>query len=344
MIEEIKSILFNDKEKVVKVLEGLKCHKINPHLGNEIRCALPDGETATSVQVIMNEFLPTYVYSRSGYDDYEIKDIISFTQFILKNTFSYAVRWICEVLDIKYDNSKIIIRDVSETIKVMKQFIRPHQEILINQSISEYLLNRYPLYVVKEWIDEGIDEDVQTQFGIRIDEQKCRWLIPIRNDKGELVAIKGRTYLPNSKELNIPKYLYYKENKDSRYYNSVLFGLNHNYENIKKMHEVIVVEGEKTVMKAKSMGFDNVVSIGGHDINQNIKKNILQLHTNVVVALDKDVPLKDIIKESRKLSMFTNVYYIYDDKNLLGKDTKNAPFDLGFGTWLELYSKKNRIR
>ena len=97
-------------------------------------------------------------------------------------------------------------------------------------------------------------------------------------------------------------------------------------------------------MKAESMGFNNVVSIGGHDVNQNIKKKILQLHTNVVLALDKDVTLKEIIKEGNKLSMFTNVFYIHDDKNLLGKNTKNSPLDVDFGTWLELYSNKKRLR
>lgn len=344
MIEQIKTVLLNDKSKIVKVLEELKCHKINPHYRNQVRCALPDGETNTSVQIILNEFLPAYVYSRSGYDDYEIKDIISLVQFLLKSNFTTAVHWLCQILDIEYDATKTIIRNQSETIKVLKSYMRNTQEILLNEPISEDLLNQYPEYIVQEWIEEGIDEGVQKKYGIRIDEKKCRWLIPIRNEKGQLVAIKGRTYLPNSKELDIPKYLYYKENKDDKYYNNILFGLNHNYENIKELNEVIIVEGEKTVMKAESMGFNNVVSIGGHDINQNIKKKILQLHTNVVLALDKDVTLKEIIKEGNKLSMFTNVYYIYDDKDLLGKNTKNAPFDVDFGTWLELYDNKKRIR
>lgn len=342
MVEQIKTILYEDKSKIIKVLEELKCHKINPHLKDEIRCALPDGDTGTSIQVLLNEFLPAYVYSRSGYDDYEIKDIISLTQYLLKSNFNYAVRWLCQVLGIEYDGSQIIIRDQSDTIKCLKSWIRPNQEILLNEPISESLLNQYPLYIVKEWVDEGIDEDVQKKYGIRIDERKCRWLIPIRNAKGELVAIKGRTYLPNSKELDIPKYLYYKENKDAKYFNSVLFGLNHNYKDIKQRNEVIVVEGEKTVLKAESMGFNNVVSIGGHDINTNIKKKILSLQTNVVIALDEGIPLKDIIKEGKKLSMFTNVFYIYDDKKLLG--FKDAPFDKDLAVFLDLYSNKKRLR
>lgn len=347
MIEQIKTTLFNDKSKIIKVLEELRCHKINPHLKNEIRCALPlelGGNTSTSIQIVLNEFLPAYIHSRNGYDDYEIKDIISLVQFLLNSNFTFAIKWLCNILNIEYDGTQPIIRNQSETIKVLKSYIRNTQEILINKPINESMLNQYPKYIVQEWIDEGIDKEVQEKYGIRIDEKKCRWLIPIRDENNNLVSIKGRTYLPNSKELDIPKYLYYKENIEDKYYNSVLFGLNHNYKNISETNEVIIVEGEKTVMKAESMGFNNVISISGHDINQNIKKKILQLHTDVVVALDKDVQLKDIIKECRKLSMFTNVYYIYDDKHLLGKDTKNSPFDMGFGTWLELYSNKKRIR
>lgn len=347
MIEQIKATLFNDKSKIIKILEELKCHKINPHYKNQIRCALPaelGGETSTSVQIILNEFLPVYIYSRSEYDEYEIKDIISLVQFLLKSNFTTAVHWLCDILDIKYDNTQVIIRNQSETIRVLKSYIRNTQEIFLNEPISEDLLNQYPKYIVQEWIDEGIDKEVQEKYDIRIDEKKCRWLIPIRDEEGNLVAIKGRTYLPNSKELDIPKYLYYKENKDTKYYNSVLFGLNNSYKNIKQRNEVILVEGEKTVMKAESMGFDNVVSISGHDINPNIKKNILRLHTDVVVALDKDITLKEIIKECRKLSMFTNVYYIYDNKHLLDIKSKDSPFDKGFGIWLELYNNRKRIR
>ncbi len=301
-----------------------------------------DGETGTSVQVILNEFLPTYVHSRGGYDDYEIKDIISFVRFILKCNFKTAISWLCRELDIEYDESKIIIRNQSETIECLNQYKRRNSIKAYNKPINECLLNKYPKYIVKEWLDEGISEDIQAKFGIRIDEKRCRWLIPIRDRDGKLVAIKGRTYLPNYKELDIPKYIYYKENKDIKYFNNILFGLNHNYENIKRLKEVIIVEGEKTVMKASSMGFDNVVAISGHDINRNIKKEILKLQVDVVLALDKDVTMSEIIKEGRKLSMFANVYYIFDKNNLLSD--KDSPFDKGFPIWLQLYDERKRLR
>lgn len=343
LIDSIKQILFTDKNKLIDVLERLGCHKINPHYSKEIRCALPDGETSTSVQVILNEFLPIYVHSRGEYEDYEIKDIISFTQFILKCGFKAAVAWLCREVGIEYDDNALIIRNQSETIKCLKQYVRKPKSVIYNKPISEKILEEYPLFTVQEWVDEGISEEVQRKIGIRIDEKRCRWLIPIRNENNQLVAIKGRTYLPNYKILDIPKYIYYKENKEVKYYNNVLFGLNHNYKTIKDLNEVILFEGEKSVMKAMSMGIHNAVSIGKDGINPLIKSKILQLHTDVVVMLDKDVSKRDVIKECKKLSMFTNTYYAFDVNNLLSGDTKDSPVDKGFPVFLELYDNKKRV-
>lgn len=344
MIQEIKTVLYQDKNKLINILEKLKCHKINPHFNNEIRCALPEhmgGRTGTSVQIILNEFLPTYVHSRGEYDEYEIKDIISFVQFILGFNFRTAVSWLCKELGIEYDESQIIVRNQSETIECINQYKRQRRNDVHNEIIDEKVLNKYPKYIVDEWIQEGISKEVQDKYDIRIDIRRSRWLIPIRDESNNLVAIKGRTYLPNHKELDIPKYIYYKENKDTKYYNNVLFGLNHHYDNIKSENEVILFEGEKSVMKAEDMGFYNGVSIGKDGINPHLLPKILQLHTDVVIALDKDVKRRDIIRECKKLSVFTNVYYIYDENNLL--DDKDSPVDKGLGVWLDLYNNKKRI-
>lgn len=344
MVEEVKTLLYNDRSKLIDILSKLGCHKINPYSNKEIRCALPefmDGSTSTSVQVRLNEFLPVYVYSRAEYDDYEIKDIISFVQFILKCTFTEAVQWLCKETGIEYDENKIVIREQSETIKCLRQYSRKPKLHVKNERMNESILNQYPKFIVPDWVKEGISPEVQQKYDIRIDRKRSRWLIPIRDENNILYAIKARTYLPNYKELSIPKYIVYKPNKDKQFYNNILFGLNYYYSYIKKENEVILFEGEKSVMKAESMGIYNTVSIGKNGINQYILPKILKLHTNVVLALDKDVPRKDIIKEGRKLSKYTNVYYVYDNKGLLR--SKDSPIDKGLGVWLELYRNRKRI-
>lgn len=94
-------------------------------------------------------------------------------------------------------------------------------------------------------------------------------------------------------------------------------------------------------MKAESMGFLNTVSIGTNHINKYLLPKILSLQCDVVIAFDKDVLLKDIIKQCKALSKFTNTYYIYDKDGLL--DGKDSPVDKGFGVFLDLYDNKKRI-
>ena len=215
---------------------------------------MPDGNTSTSVQIILDEFLPTYVYSRSEYEKYEIKDIISFAQFILKTNFKTTILWLCNEIGVEYDESKIVIRNQSETIKCLQQYIKNPSKEIQNKPVSESFLNQYPHFIVDEWIQEGISSETQKKYDIRIDKHKGRWLIPIRDENNILVAIKGRTYLPNHKELGIPKYIYYKEDKDVKYYNNTLFGLNYHMEDIKNRNEVIFLKA-KSVMKAEDMDF-----------------------------------------------------------------------------------------
>lgn len=340
MVDTIKSILYNNKNQLLYILQELKCHKINSDYRNEIRCALPDGQTNTSVRVILNDFLPTYVYSRSDYEKYEIKDIISFVQYILKCNFKFAIQWLCEKLNIEYDEDEIISKDQSETIKYINRYKKKQNMKAVNPIIDESYLNQFPNYIVKEWADEGIDENVQKKYDIRIDRINNRWLIPIRDKSGNLITIKGRTYLPNQKELGIPKYIHYK-NHNKKIINNVLFGLNHSYECIKNENEVILFEGEKSVMKAESMGFYNTVAIGTSHISKYMLPEILKLQCDVVIAFDNDVPLNDIIKQCRLLSRFTNTYYIYDKDGLL--NSKDSPVDMGLGVFLELYSNKKKV-
>ena len=339
-VDTIKETLFRDKDKVIYILEELGCHKINPISHNEIRCALPDGTTSTSVQVLFNnEFIPVYVYSRGKYDDFEIKDIISFTMFIHECGFNSSVKWLCDKLDIEYDESKIAtIRDRSETIEAIRKYKKNNKTMDIDREVldDEYL-NQFPLRVIDDWTKEGISEKTQQKYQLRIDEKRCRYLIPIYDDNGKLVSLKGRTYLPNYSELDINKYIYY--NKIHR--NDILFGLNFNIESIKKNNEVILFEAEKSVMKADSMGFENCASIGKNGINKFLIPKILQLKCNVVLALDKDVTKEEIITEANRLTKFTNVFYIYDKDNLL--DKKDAPVDKGLGVFMELYENKIRV-
>lgn len=341
--DKIKEILSNDMDRLIYILEQLGCHHINPKFGeDELRCALPDGETSTSVSIRLNEFLGCYVFSRGSYDNYQTKDIITFVQFILGCGFESAVKWLCSQLSIEYDGVFLEIQEELEISKVIRKRNRKQQKQDVeikHEILDDNILNNYTHKPIQEWIDEGITYEIQNKYKMCIDEKRMRYLIPIYDENFNLISIKGRGYMPNIKELNIPKYIYYYKLG----VNDILFGLNFNKENIAKKREIILFEGEKSVAKADAYGYNWCCSVGKNGINPHLLKKILKLRCDVVIAFDKDVDTKKVYEEARKLNRYTNVFAIIDNENLLDINKKDSPVDKGKDVWERLYHNKRRI-
>ena len=169
------------------------------------------------------------------------------------------------------------------------------------------------------------------------DEIGKRWLIPIYDENGNLISIKGRTYSPNWKEMGIPKFLYYFKLG----LNDILFGLNFNKQSILEHDEIILYEAEKSVMASDSYGYDWATSLGKNGINPHLKKKILSLHvSNCVLGFDNDVTIEEAIKEAKKLSKYMNVYIMKSNGRL---KEKQAPTDAGKETLDYLYNTRVRV-
>lgn len=338
-VKEVKKRLYKNTELTISLLEMMGCHDIGKRYDGEIRCALPEATNSTSVQVMTsNDLIPAYIHSRPEYESYEIKDIISLCMFILNLRFDESLSWICAKLDIEYNQSNRVITRQSETIAILNKYKRKNKsEDIKREIITEEKLNQYPLHIVDEWTREGVSREAQIEYGIRIDEKRCRYLIPILDDDNRVVSLKGRSYLPNYKELGLQKYIYYKKIKR----NDILFGINQNTEAVKEKNEIILFEGEKSVMKTAFTKYSNSCSVGKNGINKYLLMKILSLHCDVVLAFDKDVKESVVRAEARKLSPFTNVSYIIDEKGFL--DKKDSPVDKGMEIFDELYNSKIKM-
>lgn len=339
-------MLYEDKSKIVYILEELGCHKINANFGeNQIRCAMPDGETGTSLSVTHNKTITCKVFSRSDYeDDYEFQDIISLVQYINNIKYTDSIKWLCSILNIDF-NGTYIKSNVPTIIKDLKKREQLHNKNktltrVTHKKINQKVLNKYKEQPVVEWINEGIPASIQRKYKVMIDEEKMRWIIPIFDDESNLVSLKGRTYVLDYDKYNIPKYLYYY--KIGR--NDILYGYNLHKNNIKAKNEIILFEGEKSVMKADQYGYNWAVSVGKCGINPYLENKILSLKCNVVIAFDNDVDYAKLVKEAKKLSKYTNVFIIYDNNKILGQpEEKMSPVDKGKETWEMLYRTKIRI-
>lgn len=333
--DAIKLRLKYNKSDILKILESLGCHHINDW-GNEIRAALPSGDNQTSISVLICDNMTTTIFSRG-----ESGDIFTLIKYILNCNFENAIRFACGILDIEF-NGEFVEHKQNPTVKEIEYAMRrnkPKEEI-VHDVLNENFLKMFKKGHVEEWVEEGIPIHIQEKYGICIDEKDMRWVIPIYDECGNLVTCKGRTYMPNYSELGIPKYWHYKTLGKGK--NNILYGLNHHKNKIKEKKEIILFEGEKSIMKADSYGYDWACSVGKNGINPNLVRKILSLHCDVVIAFDKDVPKSEVMKEAKKLTMFTNVSIIIDYDNLLkGKD---APVDRGKDVWEVLYKNKQRVR
>ena len=333
MIQEIKNRLLEDDDIIEDILYELGFTGIKK-LGNEIRCARPDGDNETSVRIKLSPSLYTNIYTRSDFESkYDINDFISLISFVTNKGFKDTVDYLSGKVGISEEFSY----STPEILKVLNKLNREPVCIKENSYDTE-LISNYPSHIVDEWIEEGIPPYVQSIYDVRIDTERKRWLLPSYDEKENLITLQGRTYIDNYKELKIPKYIYYKlcGNKVN---NTNLYGLNIAYESIMKKKEVILFEGAKSVMKAYDWGYTNAVALQGANISDMQVNKLLSLGANVVLALDKDKNYKDITIELDKLKYYLNCYYIYD-KGMLNE--KESPVDRGLDVFESLYTMRKK--
>lgn len=340
--EAVKDRLFNDKDELIRILENLGCHHINPHYsGDEIRCALPDGTTVNSVSVRLSPFLPCRVFSRPGYDYFEVQDIFTLVQFVKSCNFYEALDWLCSQLGITNDGVITCTEDLGILKEIRKEKHRLKKaefSTFRHEILDKKILNQYKRIVVPDWVKEGIDAKIQWKYGIRDDVYNKRWLIPIYDESGNLISIKGRTYAPNWELLGVKKYVYYYKIGVS----DILFGYNFNHEEIAKHNEIILPEAEKSVMAADGYGYGWSSSLGTNNITAPLFKKILQVPCgNIVLAFDKDVEWKHALREAKKLTPYKNVWIIYDKNGLLRG--KESPMDKGKEIFETLYNERIRV-
>lgn len=332
-IKELKRYLYKNPSLVVSLLEKLECKRVKLYENKRVQCGLPDGDNLTSVQVLLtNEHLNTIVHTRGDYDG---GDIFSFIEYILKCNFKQSINWVSGQLNIAYVDLKEYKKP--NFLNILDRFSTGFEELYTNNPIREEVLNSFINMPHKLFSEDGISLKIQVEMGISYDTNDSRILIPIRDTEGNLITLKGRTTIDTYKEDEIPKYLSYFD------YNAVniLYGYYENYFNIIEKNEIVIVESEKSVLQAMSMGINNVVALSKHIISDKQLEIILKTQCDVVLALDKGIDRKYCLKELDKFDNFCTKYLIYDNENIL-KD-KDSPFDKGLNIWEKLYNQKELI-
>lgn len=271
--------------------------------------------------------------------------VITFCRKYLHMKYDEAIQYLSSLAGI--DAQK---KEVCSSVKLFKQMKRKKDIVCEKPKphniIKPYILTTFEYKEITEWENEGIPQEIMTQYGVAYDRhlnpRYDRIVYPVYDLSGNLINVKGRALCANYKEQRIPKYQNYYAVGDLDYFQ----GMNYNYNDILEAKEIIIFESFKSVMKAKSFGYNNAVSSETCTLTLFQVRLLIQMHVDVVIAFDNDIPLSKV-KNSHEISIlskFTNVYVVVDKNGLLGdKSLKNAPVDCGKEIWEQLYKERLKI-
>lgn len=180
------------------------------------------------------------------------------------------------------------------------------------------------------WFRDGVDYQTQERFGITIDFESNRIIIPVRGYDNKLIGAKGRYNGDCPMDERWSMYLPYPKSL-------VLYGWNENSEEIVKKQCVYIVEAEKSVCQAASWGINQMLAIGGHDISETQAQRIKSLGVDVIIAFDEGVDEACLIKSCKQVkiqNLFWRNRVGYIDMS--GEPFKSSPTDYGLDNFLRL--------
>lgn len=304
------------------------------HSGNTYFAVCPfHNEKTASLAVNTDEnFFHCFGCGRSG-------NIYKWIQWTEHLNFDQAVR---KVADLTGSDARDYIESESLNFyKLLKRLSEPKKSEVIQRTILDYdadYKQKFKDELPEEWIAEGISPAELRKYEIRTDPASMRIVYPVYNAAFEMIGVKGRTRFKNFKQLKIMKYMNYHKIGVLDYFT----GMKQAEEYINSNHEIIIVEGLKSVMKLDGWGYHNVVSAETSTLSEyQIELLIRMKIKNVIIAFDKDVHINKIKQNTRLLSKFTNVWVVVDNQKLL--DEKDSPPDKGLDVWKKLYEKKVKL-
>lgn len=320
MIKHLKQMLLERPEAICNILEQFDFHNIVV-LNREIRAgrASESRKNAISIRLHNNDWLTVKDFSKAV--SLDIFSYIAQEKHVeLKDVFA-AVK-----AELGIDNYYDLDRETKRTVfggffnKIGKN--KKYEQTII----SEDVLDEYKNIPAQRFLKDGISIKTQKKFKIGYDIESQRITIPLRNQFGELIGVKGRANYDVDDE---PKYLFLHKCMMSQ----ILYGY---YENYSYMYggDVIICESEKAVMQADSMGYHNVVGIGGSSISAAQIKMIMSLMPKkIILALDEGLDENVIKKNITIIKSFTKLFDIkigYWDSTLdIDIPAKSSPLDSG---------------
>lgn len=330
-----------------QVLESIGCHNIVKHGNDYITCANKTGDNKQAVVLYLNENLTIINYTRVLSKTKRTTDLFDLVMFNEECSFPEALKFVCNELGIDYYADE---EDVPESLQIIKMLQEMNSGIESEKEqplkpIDERILNYYLPYGNVFFEDDGISLETQKEWEIGYDSFSNSITIPIRDELGNLIAVKARRY-KYTKDTPIEKRKFNEVLRDgeSKYFflepgakSQVLYGLYKNNKYIQEQAVVYVGESEKFCLQLYDIGYFGV-SVGGSKLSKRQVEMLTRLGVKIVFCFDKDISEEDLDYIASMFIEGIPIYAIIDKDNILSE--KESPSD-DINKWL--YLIKNNI-
>ena len=294
MIQELKKQLLENPENICTLLEEFDFAHITLKR-NEIRFAR-NSDGGPNIRIRLND---------------EYLNVTDYVNSIHTDIIGYIIKE-------KHTDFRSVLSAIKRILNLSDDW-RPQSRHLIFGGVYEHIIHRtdsspktYDESILDEYLKvpnerfqrDNISLEAQMKFGIGYDVGTDRITIPIRDQHGSLMGIKGRRNHETDNEED-PKYLYLVPCQMSK----TLFGYSTNYSSMYG-RTVMIFESEKSVLQCASYGYHNAVALGSNSLSEYQAKMILSLNPQkVIFMLDSDLPLENT---KRNIDMLRSVAIMRD--------------------------------
>ena len=255
-------------------------------------------------------------------------DIFGLIQQIKKCTFPQSIRYVCGVLGVDSSDLNVSVDKVTTydwKLSLSKYITNTENKENKMVEYDKSIINFFPQIYHMDWLRYGISKETLEKYHIGWYDYRQQITIPVFGEQGQLYGYRVR----NMRDTECGKYMPLELLNGISYKfptNQIFYGINYNKQEIIRTKSVILVEGEKTVLKADTwFGQKNIcLAMFGSNLGKIRVKQLLQMNVeNIYIALDSDfteidsdefkIFEKKVMKMYELLKPYFNVWCIYNN-------------------------------
>ena len=319
LASELKETILNNSY-TEQILEEIGCHSIVNH-GEYITCANKTGDNKQAIVIYLNDNLTCINYTRSMSKEKRTHDIFDLVSYNQEIPFPEALKFVCDIIGVDYYKPQEELPESLQILRMLKDMESSDgsEDNTPLKPISEKILSYYLPYPNLMFQKDNIPLSIQEEFEVGYDPFTNYITIPIRDELGSLVGVKGRWF--GESDGVHSKYTYIERCNKSR----ILYGYYQNKDYIKNSSSIYIVESEKAVMQLAGLGIKNVVSTGGKTISKAQVELITRTGCTPILAFDQDVSEEELNNIANMFLDGISVYAIIDKDHILSE--KESPSD-----------------